>query len=85
MEDRPRSIAAARRARRRRSPIERLTVHHVTALMRWKATQGRQWKSALRDCWQTGKYGALPPDDVALLQQVRNIIGPPGLSRINLE
>lgn len=65
-------------------PIDRLNIHHVAALMRWQAEQGRFWKRALLRCWETGNYGALTSADVALLQQVRNVIGPSGLQRLSL-
>lgn len=70
---------------RDRHPIEKLNAHQIAALMEWRATQGRQWRRALRECWESGRYGALPADDVALLQQVRNAIGPSGLSRIKFD
>jgi hypothetical protein len=63
--------------------IDKLNVHHVAALMSWKATQGRCWKARLRECWDAGnKYGNLPDNEAALLTQVRNLIGPSGLSQL---
>lgn len=47
------------------------------AIRDWAAKHGTRWKSKLTDAWTRGDD--LGPE----LQQVRNVIGPSGLKRIN--
>ena len=65
--------------------MQDLDVHQVAALIRWKAIRGRTWKRELLQAWETGRYGFAGEPDTCLLQQVRNKIGPSGLSRIRLD
>ena len=59
-----------------------LTNEQLSALIRFKETHGRHWKSELRTLWATGKDEK--HTDAALLRQVRNEIGPHGLDRIEV-
>ena len=79
----------AEEARREPSDTERLsrlTEEHMAALKRFKSWHGRTWKMRLRAAWEAGTLAKVAPrpDDVPLLQQVRNIIGPSGLAAVKL-
>lgn len=58
-----------------------LADEQLAALRDFAAQQGRQWKSVLRYMWETGRYYGTATNS-ALLQQVRNKIGPSGLAGI---
>lgn len=45
------------------------------ALAKFARENGRSWKAALRDLWESG-------DDAGELRQIRNIVGPTQLSRL---
>jgi hypothetical protein len=71
----------------RREPIsssrsEELTNEEEAALHAWAAEQGRTWKAALRDAWDTGNYGGSEHD--AELQRIRNKLGPSWLVKYRL-
>lgn len=53
------------------------------ALERFASRHGRTWKSKLRSLWTSGKDDRGP--DGGLLRQVRNTVGPVGLSGIRLK
>jgi len=58
----------------------------IEALIEFADANGRTWKSALRDCWQTGRYPRYSGTQKAnLLQQVRNSFGPSWLSTFSLK
>jgi hypothetical protein len=48
------------------------------ALKKFAMSNGRTWKAALRTLWTTGR-----DEDLPLLRQCRNVIGPNGLDRIS--
>jgi len=46
---------------------------------------GRQWKAQLRACWERSRYlGVTSQEDAAILQGVRNQLGPSWLARVTL-
>ena len=55
-----------------------LSVDQAIALRRFAKANGRNWKSELRYLWETGAYNraVLGGAEPALLQQVRNSLGP---------
>lgn len=54
-----------------------------TAVIAFRDTYGRYWKSKLRECWMKAEYPrGLPEDHAALLQQVRNQFGPEWLAKL---
>jgi hypothetical protein len=61
---------------------EELTTEEQAALRAWAAEQGRTWKAALRDAWETGNYGGSEHD--AELQRIRNKLGPSWLVKYRL-
>jgi hypothetical protein len=56
-----------------------LTAEQQSALVAFATRHGRNWKSALRRLWDTGRDDREP--DGPLLRQVRNTLGPSGLVR----
>jgi hypothetical protein len=66
-------------------PLDKLDVHQIGALLRYKNRFGRKWKEDLISAWEKGKYVYTNANDAALLQQVRNAIGPGGLMRVTLK
>lgn len=46
------------------------------AIQRFAARKGRDWKHSLNACWLRASYPGAPDGDAALLQQVRNALGP---------
>ncbi len=52
------------------------------ALTRFRDAYGRDWKYRLNLCWTTGNYRAISMGQAALLQQVRNELGPEWLAEI---
>lgn len=59
------------------------TADQLAALQAFSDEHGRNWKVALRKCWETGHYGAFATRS-GLLQQVRNQSGPYWLGRFIL-
>jgi 3-isopropylmalate dehydratase small subunit len=62
-----------------------MTVSHeiLDALKTVKASEGRIWKSKLRDMWMNCQYDGY--DDIShLLQQARNTIGPSALNKVKV-
>jgi hypothetical protein len=59
----------------------KLTTSEKQALKLFAAQQGRQWKAALRQMWETGHYWGTD-SKVSILQSLRNRIGPAGLDRV---
>jgi hypothetical protein len=59
------------------------TPEQAQAIREWAAQTGRTWKSALREAWMTGDYGAFEKSN--LLQQLRNQFGPTWLTRFSLK
>ncbi|KPB82037.1 hypothetical protein [Pseudomonas syringae group genomosp. 3] len=59
-----------------------ITQDQNEALTRFKAKQGRQWKSRLIALWVNGRDERSP--DGALLRQVRNSLGVDGLARLKI-
>jgi hypothetical protein len=57
------------------------TLDHRKALVAFRDANGPQWKSKLNHCWTTGNYRGIERDQAALLQQVRNRLGPEWLSK----
>ena len=59
------------------------TAEHLAALERFRVQHGRRWKSWLRASWSSGVYPIYARDngDDALLQQVRNALGPSWLAK----
>lgn len=56
---------------------------HQAALRRYRDLYGRTWKSRLRQFWESGdKHQPGTDTDTALLQQVRNAIGPRRLAKL---
>jgi len=60
-----------------------LTNEQKTALRKFAAQQGRQWKACLRDMWMSGNYWGTDTDS-STLQQLRNSasFGPRGLIKV---
>ena len=58
------------------------TSEQSAALSRFKAKQGRQWKSRLIALWVSGRDDRA--EDGALLRQVRNSLGVDGLARLKI-
>jgi hypothetical protein len=63
------------------------TPEQLAALQRFAERHGRYWKSKLNYAWSTGRYDweARRTDDAALLQQVRNALGPSWLHVFDIE
>lgn len=59
-----------------------ITTEQSAALSRFKAKQGRQWKSRLIALWVDGRDDRA--EDGALLRQVRNSLGVDGLARLKI-
>ena len=58
---------------------------HLAALCRYRDFYGRTWKSRLRQFWEGGdKQPPCNETDTALLQQIRNAIGPRRLAKLKL-
>lgn len=58
----------------------------IEALKQFAAANGRTWKSALRHCWETGRYNDYSGTQRCdLLQQIRNGFGPSWLVRFSLK
>ena len=59
------------------------TPEQQAALDRFRVKHGRRWKAWLRASWSSGVYPiyACENGDDALLQQVRNTLGPSWLAR----
>jgi len=59
------------------------TAEQLAALERFRVQHGRRWKVGLRAAWSNGVYPIYARDngDDALLQQVRNALGPSWLVR----
>lgn len=55
-----------------------LTPELAEVLSTYALEHGRTWRAALRDLWTSGR-------DEGNLRQLRNIVGPGGLSRIDME
>ena len=47
-------------------------IENREALTRFKEANGRFWKRELRECWMNASYPGVDPQDISLLQQVRN-------------
>lgn len=65
-----------------------LTEGQRAALMRFADKEGGQWKTRLREAWNTGRYPAhvlAQQEDAAYLQQVRNTQGPVWLGSVKLD
>lgn len=58
-----------------------ITAIQLDALKSFAARNGRYWKSALRQKWETGVYDS--QDDSASLQQIRNSFGCVWLGKYN--
>lgn len=54
------------------------------ALLRFKAAEGRYWKTRLCGDWSVGCVGTWDRTERALLMQARNILGPSCLYKIKL-
>ncbi len=52
------------------------------AVNAFRASHGRDWKRALGQCWMAAHYPGTNRDDAALLQQVRNSLGPEWLAQV---
>ena len=55
------------------------------AVKAFAAKHGRNWKAALRAEWMDACQGITDPDQQALLQQVRNQLGPRWLASVRLK
>lgn len=60
------------------------TDEQLAALQRFARTRGTYWRAQLRRMWEQGYYRGVPEADHALLQQVRNTVGPSGLAKVQL-
>ena len=58
-----------------------LTYGELSALMIVRRNFGRNWKSALRECWMTGNYPLSLQGVDWRLQRIRNEHGPSWLTR----
>lgn len=59
-----------------------LPPEEIGAVIDFASKNGRNWKSALRECWMSGQY---PADvDAPALQRVRNAAGPSWLISFRL-
>lgn len=58
-----------------------LTERQQWAIDTFRASKGRNWKSALRANWERASYPGINADDAAALQQVRNTLGPEWLNK----
>ena len=61
-----------------------LTEYERLAVRQWAAREGRSWRKALWHAWQTGNYGWSDLEKVAVLQSLRNELGPSWLYKFNL-
>jgi hypothetical protein len=52
------------------------------AVNEFRERNGRYWKQALSKSWAAASYPGMPRDDAALLQQVRNTLGPEWLAQV---
>ncbi len=59
-----------------------LTRPQREAVMAFRESNGRDWKEDLSTAWSTGNYKGVPSDQAALLQQVRNTMGPSWLANL---
>jgi hypothetical protein len=60
----------------KREPKKEPNAEQLAALQRFAAAKGRTWKHQLNVCWMRASYPGVPDGDDALLQQVRNALGP---------
>lgn len=58
-----------------------LTHLQQEALDTFRASKGRNWKSALRSNWERASYPGMSVDHAAGLQQIRNSLGPEWLTK----
>lgn len=63
--------------RRRHAPECAATDEVRDAIVEYAKNNGRNWKAALRLCWESGKA-------TGALQMARNIIGPSGLDKLSV-
>ncbi|MCX9158132.1 hypothetical protein OPU71_18575 [Niveibacterium sp. 24ML] len=68
----------SREAAAKRGPTRR----QREALTRFRDAYGRDWKYKLNLCWTAGNYRAISTGQAALLQQVRNELGPEWLDAL---
>ncbi|ANN80862.1 hypothetical protein [Bordetella flabilis] len=61
--------------------VEALTPLQEEALATFRDKNGRNWKSALRDCWERARYPGMTEEHSAALQRVRNTLGPEWLMK----
>jgi len=57
-----------------------LAIEEIRALEQFRHAEGRRWKSKLNEMWEKGGYPG-HEDKAAILQGVRNKIGPSGLAK----
>lgn len=56
----------------------------LTAIRKFRATAGRNWKSRLRRAWENGCAGVSDPAERAALMAARNKLGPTYLEKMKL-
>ena len=61
-------------------PIE-LDPQQHSVLDAYRERKGRFWKQTLGTSWETGRYGGSSSDEVAVLQGLRNTLGPEWLTK----
>ena len=64
---------------------EGLTEEQRQALLAFRENNGRFWKTRLTECWMLSDYPNVPKEHTALLQQVRNRLGPVWLTDLKSE
>jgi hypothetical protein len=64
----------------------RATAEQLAAVGRFAKAygHGRRWKAALLACWERSTYPGATDDDAAILQGVRNQLGPAWLAGVRL-
>ena len=62
------------------APLPEIPADVLSRLRDFRQQHGPQWRSKLRLVWLAGRDG-----NDHLLRQARNLIGPSGLDRINLD
>ena len=65
-------------------PKVTMTKDQREALKEFAKQTGRCWKSELQICWMRGYYPTFAGEYSHLLQQVRNTLGPTGLTKLKL-
>jgi putative DNA primase/helicase len=63
-------------------PSPELTRPQREALMAFREGTGPEWKDKLSSAWMSGKYTGVDSNQAALLQQVRNTLGPEWLANL---